>query len=153
MVHDRAMGQVLRLFLKPARGAPMREETVLRLLPGVGIEGNANTGGKRQVTVLAEEAWAEALAACGAPRIDPACRRANVVVRGLDLSESAGRLLRLGPCLLRIRGETTPCHQMEAVHPGLEAALRPGWRGGVFGEVVEGGLLHLADSASWADTR
>ncbi len=130
----------------------MRAVPTLHLVRGVGIEGNANAGGKRQVTLLTEEAWAAALAACGAPRIDPALRRANVLLRDIDPAESEGPPLRPGPCLLRLRGETHPCHQMEALHPGLEAALRPGWRGGVFGEVVEGGLVSAADTAAWADT-
>ncbi|RMG12362.1 MAG: MOSC domain-containing protein [Deltaproteobacteria bacterium] len=148
--HSFAMAEIVALYLKPARRAPMQPVPELRLVAGRGIEGNANQGGKRQVTVLAEEAWRAATRGAGASNLDPALRRANVLIRGLDLAETVGRLLELGPCRLLVRGETTPCHRMEEVHPGLEAALRPEWRGGVFGEVLEGGLIRVGDPVVWA---
>jgi MOSC domain-containing protein YiiM len=38
---------------------------------------------------------------------------------------------------------------MEAALPGLEAALRPAWRGGVFGEVLTGGTIRAGDAVRW----
>jgi MOSC domain-containing protein YiiM len=46
-------------------------------------------------------------------------------------------------------GETDPCGNMERAHPGLRAALTPNWRGGIYGEVLEGGTLSVGDAVSF----
>ena len=58
---------------------------------------------------------------------------------------SAVLRLRLGPVVLEITGETKPCERMEEARAGLRAALTPEWRGGIFGHVVEDGLLRVGD--------
>lgn len=117
------------------------------LVAGAGIAGNANQGGRRQVTVISEEAWADAVAELGVV-VSPGARRANVLVRGIDLRESRGKILRLGPCVIRLLGETRPCHQMDEAQPGLRRALETPWRGGAFGEIVTGGVLRVGDAAT-----
>jgi MOSC domain-containing protein YiiM len=141
----RQRGEVVALWVKPGHGEPMQAATVVQLLPGAGIVGNANQGGRRQVTVIDEAAWKDACSAVGA-RIDPRRRRANVMVRGLDLAETSGSVLVLGRCRILVHGETRPCHQMTAVRPGLAEALSVAWRGGVYGEVLEGGALGVGDA-------
>jgi MOSC domain-containing protein YiiM len=123
------------------------KETV-RAVPGWGLEDNANQGGQRQVTLLAAEAWARAEAELGSA-VDPSARRANLMVRGLDLSESSGRILRVGRCRLLIHGETRPCGRMDEAFPGLQAALDPEWRAGIYGEVLTGGDITLGDTVAW----
>jgi MOSC domain-containing protein YiiM len=81
--------------------------------------------------------------------VDPASRRANVMIRGLNLQNSRGKQLRLGNCTLRVLGETTPCKRMDAMHPGLRKALSPNWRGGVFAEILEGGEIRVGDTVEW----
>jgi protein-tyrosine-phosphatase len=100
------------------------------------------------VTILSREAWDAATAMIdGAP--DPSARRANILVSGLDLAETRGRVIRLGACEVRVGGETTPCERMDEAAPGLQEALRPSWRGGVFGQVIRGGVLRVGDPAAW----
>jgi MOSC domain-containing protein YiiM len=118
------------------------------LVAGRGIEHNADQGGKRQVTVIAGEVF-DALRASLGPGLDPAMRRANLMVRGVSLTESRGRVLRVGSVRIRVHGETRPCHLMDEALPGLRTALQPEWRGGVFGEVVEGGEIEVGDSVTW----
>jgi MOSC domain-containing protein YiiM len=108
------------------------------------------------VTILGEEGWAAALAdldpslaAGAAPH--PSIRRANLLIAGLELANTRGRILRIGPCRLRVWTECTPCRQMDEALPGLRQALRPGWRGGVCAEVVEGGAIALDDPVSWEE--
>lgn len=115
---------------------------------GVGLRGNADRGGRRQVTLIALERWRELMEALGAG-LDPRARRANLLIVGVDFENSRGRLLRVGPALLRINGETRPCEQMEAALTGLQALMRERWGGGAYAEVVEGGQIRVGDIVRW----
>ena len=144
------MGTIEAIWCKLSRGGAMEPRQTAVLVKSQGLDGSANQGGARQVTVISREAWAAALNDLGT-EVPPIARRANLMVSGLDLRESVGKTLRLGGCRLRIHGETWPCAQMEAAQPGLLEALKPDWRGGVFGEVLEGGEIARGVSASWED--
>jgi MOSC domain-containing protein YiiM len=145
---DGGPGRVEAIWLKRARRGPMDGVERARLEEGVGLEGNADQGGRRQVTLVERERWEDALAEIGAV-VDPSARRANVLLSGVDLKESRGRVLRLGPCRLEIQGETKPCHRMDEAHAGLQEALRPDWRGGAYAVVLDGGPLEVGQEARW----
>lgn len=119
------------------------------LVAGRGLLGSADQGGRRQITIISEAAWDEAQEELGIA-VDPSARRANVMVRGIDLEESRGKTLELGDCTVRIFGEVRPCERLDEAQPGLRAALRPRWRGGVFAEILEGGTIHVGDAAAIA---
>ncbi len=110
-----------------------------------GLEGDLRgRPGRRQITILAREAWEQACAELG-QALDWTVRRANLLVEGLDFADSTGSQLSIGPSVvLEITGETEPCRRME-IHSGLRAALAPGWRGGVTCRVVRGGLIRAGD--------
>lgn len=138
-------GVVNELLLWPTKGCPQpirleRAEAV----PGTGLRGDQKRGQSRQVTLLAAEAWEAATAELGVDA-PPSARRANVVIRGLDLADTLGRRLRVGPALIHVHGETDPCELMDRVAPGLKEALTPHRRAGVFGAVVEGGAIAVGD--------
>lgn len=124
---------------------PVREAT---LVPGRGLEGNANQGGRRQVTIITRERWDELMRDLGAD-LPPSARRANLMVSGVDLQESRGRILRVGPARLKINGETRPCEQMEDAHAGLQALMRDRWGGGAFAEVLDGGEIQVGHPVAW----
>ena len=145
-------GRVERIWVKRAKGGPMDPAQRARAIAGRGLLGNADQGGRRQVTIIAREVW-DALRAEVDPRIAPVMRRANVLVSGVDLAETRGRVLQLGPIRVRVLGETRPCEQMDAAVPGLRRALESGWRGGVFGEVLDDGELAVGDPVRWVDDR
>ena len=109
-----------------------------------GLVGNANRSRRRQVTIIARERWNELMRDLGA-RLPPSTRRANLMVSGIDLQNSRGRILRVGRARLQINGETKPCEQMEAAHAGLQALMRERWGGGVFAEVIESGEIRVGD--------
>lgn len=113
-----------------------------------GLAGNADQGGKRQITLIDEARWREAEAELGTA-VDPSARRANVMLRGIDLEATRGRTLRIGGCLVRIYNETRPCYQMDQAFRGLQAALSPRWRAGACGEIVQSGLIAVGDRAEW----
>lgn len=124
---------------------PVGEAT---LLAGQGIVGNADQGRRRQVTIIEEEIWGDLMEET-AGDLDPSARRANLMIRELPLRGSRGRVLQIGGCRIRILGETKPCERMEEAHRGLRAAMYPDWRGGAFGEILEGGTIRLGDAARW----
>jgi MOSC domain-containing protein YiiM len=123
----------------------------IRLVEGKGIEADANFGrGRRQVTIIEREVFDRMRAEL--PSVDPAMRRANVLVSGLRLEGARDRILRLGKVRLHIRGETRPCERMDAQCPGLTAALDPHWNGGVFAVVMDDGEVEVGDEARWDGT-
>ncbi len=137
-----------QILIKRVRRGPMDSAQSARLVAGCGIDGNANQGGKRQVTLLETEIWQAALDALGA-QLPAAARRANLVLSGFPLAKTRGKILAIGDCRIRIYGETKPCRLMNEILPGLEAALYPDWRGGAFGEIVEGGTMQVGDVPHW----
>lgn len=144
-------GKLGRIWLKRARKGPMDERTSAYLKAGRGLEGNANQGGKRQVIVISADSWREMTDELGT-EIPPAARRANLLVSGVELAHSRGKILRVGACRLLIHGETRPCERMEEVMAGLRKAMAKEWRGGAFGEVLDDGIIAVGDAVSIEET-
>ena len=144
------MAEVAAIWLKRFKRGPMDPVASAELVTGRGLAGNANQGGKRQITIIDEAAWRDAANEAGA-EVDPSKRRANVMLRGLDLEGSRGKLLRIGACLVRIYGETRPCERMDEAVPGLRRAMDPHWGGGAFAEVLDDGTIRLGDPAVWEE--
>ncbi len=144
-------GTVVAIWRKRAHGGPMDPQDRATLIPDHGIEGNADVGGMRQVTIVSRERWDRVDDDLGAT-VDPTLRRANVMISGVNLVESRGKTIQIGPCEVLIRGETKPCNIVEDGHPGLLKALVTDWGGGVYGEVVKGGTLRVGDDVNWVET-
>jgi MOSC domain-containing protein YiiM len=142
------MGRLERIWIKRAKLGPMDPAERATLVKGRGLAGNANQGGRRQVTILSAERWAVLMAELGAD-LDPGARRANLLVEGLDLEESFDRILRVGACRLRIVGETRPCERMDQALPGLQEALRAHWGGGAYAEAMDDGDISVGDTIVW----
>lgn len=142
------MGRLERIWIKRARLGPMDPAERATLVAGRGISGNANQGGRRQVTILSSERWTALMAALGAD-LDPGARRANLYVSGVELEETRDRILRVGACRLRILGETKPCERMDEALPGLQEALRPQWGGGAYAEALDDGEISVGDAIAW----
>lgn len=152
MAANMSTASLQAIYIKTARRGAMRAATEATMHEGRGLAGNANQGGRRQVTILEQEAWDDAMAMLGGS-LEPHARRANLVVRGVRLPHTVGRVLRVGDTRIRILGETKPCRRMDEALPGLEAALQPDWRGGVYGEVVAGGIIRAGDPVTWEGER
>jgi MOSC domain-containing protein YiiM len=141
-------GEIVSIWIKRAHRGVMDAVSAAELVTGRGIAGNADQRGRRHVTVLDEAAWREATREVGVD-VDPVKRRANVLLRGIELTKSHGRMLLLGQCVIRIYGETRPCERMDEAQAGLRRALDPGWRAGAFGEIVQGGTINVGDEVRW----
>ncbi len=141
-------GILEQIWIKRAKLGPMDPKSSAALRADRGLVGNANQGGRRQVTILEAERWAAHMSALGAT-VDPSRRRANLLIHNCSLTNSRGKVLRIGGVRLRIAGETKPCHQMDEVLDGLQAAMRPDWGGGAFATVLEDGVINVGDAVSW----
>ena len=135
-------GQLEAIWVKRMKRGPMDPLERVTCVAGRGLAGNANQGGRRQVTIFSKETW-ERLTAAFPAAPDPRVRRGNLLVSGVDLTASRGKVLRIGPVRIRIFGETRPCEQMDEACGGLRAALEEPWAGGAFGEVLDNGEIHI----------
>jgi MOSC domain-containing protein YiiM len=149
-------------FSKPVQGS-------IRLLQGLGVEGDAHCGetvkhrsrvavdptqaNLRQVHLLHAELLDE-LNAAGFD-VAPGQMGENVLTRGLDLlGLPVGARLRLGAdALVEITGLRNPCAQIERFQPGLLAAVlgrdaqgRVVRKAGIMGIVLEGGEIQPNDA-------
>jgi len=144
------VGRLEAIWIKRAHRGPMDAADSASLVEDRGIEGNADQGGRRQVTIIEREVWDGHMRHHGAA-LDPSTRRANLMVSGVPLRDSRGRVLRIGACSIRILGETKPCERMEQALPGLRQTMYPAWGGGAFGAVIEGGAIRIGDAVTLGD--
>ena len=143
------MGELLEIWLKKNHGEPMVALTEAKVRAGEGIKDSAKEPhADRQVTVLSKESWEAATESIG-KSVDPGERRANFIVSGVELEETIGKILQIGELKIKVTGETVPCKLMNEVSDGLRDALKPEWRGGVTGSVINDCLVKKGDSVNW----
>ena len=144
-------GRLEAIWLKRERGGTMDAVAEVTAQVGGGLAGDANFGRtRRQVTLIEKEVF-DALNDEFGSLVDPALRRANLMVSGVRLADTRDRKLRIGDCLLQVRGETRPCTLMEDQLTGLRDALDPRWRGGVFCTVLSDARIQVGDEVRWED--
>jgi MOSC domain-containing protein YiiM len=132
-------GRVIAVCAGPKHGVRKPHRARIRLLTRLGVEGDAHLGATvqhlsrmerdpaqpnlRQVHLIHAELHDE-LAAAGL-RVGAGDMGENVTTRGVDLlGLPRGTRLRLGPdAVLEVTGLRNPCVQLEAIAPGLLAAV------------------------------
>ena len=153
----------------PEHGVRKPPRDRIRLLPGLGVEGDAHMGATvqhrsrvarnplepnlRQVHLIPSELHDELRARGFA--VSPGEMGENVTTSGLDLfSLPAGARLQLGASArIELTGLRHPCQQLDQIQPGLMAATiardsegRPLSRAGVMAIVLEGGEVRPGDA-------
>jgi MOSC domain-containing protein YiiM len=146
------MSKLEQIWIKRMHRGPMDSAERALVVAGKGIVGNANQGGKRQVTIVSNKHWTDVTAPLG-DTPDPRLRRANLLVSDIDFSDARGKILKIGKVRVRIYGETRPCEQMEAAAPGLRDAMSVPWGGGAHGEVLDDGEIAIGDPVSFESGR
>ena len=138
-------GRLVAIARRAAKRAPMLEAESGEITLESGLVGDSRGApGRRQVTVLDAAAWRAVCEELGC-ELPWTHRRANLLVEGVDLEDSAGCRLKVGDVLLEITCETTPCERMDEQQAGLGRALEPSWRGGVCCRVLRGGAVRPGD--------
>jgi len=140
-----------QIWIKRVKRGPMDPTDRARVVAGKGIVGNANQGGKRQVTILSDRHWKSVTSPLGETP-DARLRRANLLVSDVDFSDARGKILKIGSVRVRIYGETRPCERMEAAVPGLQGAMSVPWGGGAFGEILDDGEIAIGDAVEVLET-
>ena len=144
--------QLVAIWIKRAHRGKMDPMSAAILVEGEGVAGSVGRSRRRQVSLLEEESWQTCMQELNAD-IHPSARRANRLIRGIRLANSRTRVLCIGETRLAIGGELTPCERMDEALPGLQQAMRPGWRGGAFAQVLTGGSIRVGDAVRWEDER
>jgi MOSC domain-containing protein YiiM len=117
----------------------MEELEEAHAVEDVGLEGcaHARPRGKRQVLLMDRETL-EAFA------LAPGIARENITTEGIDVNGLAiGERLWIGEVELQVSAVCDPCEQIEALRPGLQAAMQG--RRGMLCKVARGGLLRRGD--------
>lgn len=143
-------GSLEAIWIKRSHRGPMDSVPSGALVAGRGLVGNADQGRRRQVTLIEREVWERLMEQVAMP-VPPSARRANLQVSGIPLARTRDRILRVGPCRLRIGGETRPCERMEEASRGLRAVMAVDWGGGVFAEVLDDGEIAVGNEVIWVE--
>ncbi len=128
---------VLAVARSPVHGFSKQAAPLIRLLAGLGVEGDAHHGATvkhrsrvardptqpnlRQVHLIHNELFDELLPSGFA--IAPGDLGENITTRGLDLlALPCGARLRIGTALIELTGLRNPCRQLDGFRPGLMQA-------------------------------
>ncbi len=138
------VGKVVAIAYRPTDGETMQELAECVVAEKRGLELENRKHGKREITLLSQEAWNVVCDELDA-ELSWHTRRANLLVTGIDLPACIGHAVTVGGVRVWVRRETGPCPLMEDLHAGLLEALKPECRGGVHGQIISGGTIRVGD--------
>jgi len=142
------MAKLEQIWIKRFKRGPMDPVFSADLVENTGIKNNADQNGKRLVTIIELEKW-ESMQKQLKCDLDPSARRANLLISGISLTNSRGKILNIGNCSIKVYGETRPCERMDEAFTGLKKVMQANWNGGVYGIIIKGGTLFVGDTINF----
>jgi MOSC domain-containing protein YiiM len=148
-----AAGYVEAIHRADGEGKAMRPVGRVRLIAGVGLEGDryatgrghfsATPGSGRALTLIEAEV-VESLRGISGITLQPGEVRRNLTTRGIALNALVGRRFRIGSVLCEAVRLCEPCTYLEGLlkKPLMQVLSR---RGGLRAEVLEDGEICLGD--------
>jgi MOSC domain-containing protein YiiM len=146
-------GRVEGIYVASSEAAPMRSADRIRVLAGVGLEGDRYATGRghfsgapgtgRALTLIEAEVL-ESLPDSIGTALQPGEARRNLTTRGIALNALVGRRFRIGSVLCEGMRLCEPCRYLEGIvaRPLLEPLSR---RGGLRADVLENGEIRIGD--------
>ncbi len=131
---------------------PKREVSQIRLIVGLGVEGDAHAGSwHRQVSLLAEESI-DQMRALGLGNLAHGAFGENINTIGVDLCRlPVGAVLRIGGAALAVTQIGKECHGDGcAIKSATGKCVMP--TDGVFAVVIRGGTVRAGDSIIFEQT-
>ena len=146
------MGEVVGISTRIKKRAPMVvfASAKVSFEKGIGDDSRGKIQGNRQVTVMTQENWDIVCEELG-KKLHWTTRRANIIIKGVDLENTTGCILKIGDFFLEITGELDPCSRMDEQIQGLTKALTPNWRGGVTCKILKEGVVNEGDKVVLGD--
>ena len=145
------MARLLGIARRAQKRAVMEILDAVEVTVESGVAGDfRGKPGKRQVTLMSREAWQAACNDLGED-LPWTTRRANLLVEGLALDDTAGKQIKIGDLTLEITRETDPCERMDEARQGLLSAMTKDWRGGVCCRVISSGKITVGDKVEIID--
>ena len=146
------MGNVIGISARIESRAPMVvfASAKVSFKHGVGDDSRGLKRNGRQITIMSKEAWEDTLSDLGQD-LHWTTRRANILIEGIGLENTTGKVLKVGSFLVEITGELNPCYRMDEQAAGLTKALTPNWRGGVTCKLLREGIVNENDSVTFMD--
>ena len=145
------VAEVVSIHRVAVKEAPTEALAEVGVRESYGIEGDwrSRASSQRQLTLIEEEVLQDVARALGIT-VTPGSSRRQVVVRGLTLNSTVGKVLHVGDLELEITGLCDPCDNMErTIAPGARAALSG--HGGINARVLTGGTLRVGDRVAVAE--
>jgi MOSC domain-containing protein YiiM len=150
---DEQIGRVEHIHLTGRSGEPMRAIDRVRLIAGIGLDGDryatglgefSKEPGTGRALTLIEAEVLESLRASSGIDLQPGEARRNVTTRGIALNALVGRRFWIGGVLCEAKRLCEPCEYLEdlLVKPILRPLLH---RGGLRADVLEDGEIRIGD--------
>jgi MOSC domain-containing protein YiiM len=159
MPGDARVGRIESIHLTTSEGEPMRPVDRIRLIAGVGLEGDryatgrghfSGTKGSGRALTLIEAEVLESLRDSDGIFLQPGEARRNLTTRGIALNALVGHRFRIGNVLCIGVRLCEPCNYLDAVagKPLLDPLRN---RGGLRADVLADGEIRVGDAVHPAD--
>jgi|GEM_PF-1090310 len=143
------MGKVIGIAAQESKDA----ETVVYASAKVsfknGIADDYRTSLKngQEIRVITTENW-EAVCAELNTKLHWTLSRANIIIEGIDLTDTIGDALRIGNFYLEIIAQNIPDETYNNTFNGLTASLAKDWRAGIIAKVYSEGFVSEKDDVT-----